>query len=146
MTTEWLAAHRLHPLTKGSYKSCDFDPIAEAGLLRLWDTPGRVAQGVQLAPTGGHTRGHQSVLVGTGADAVLYAGDILPTTHHVRPAFVITYDTEPLVTVRVKQHLLARSAAEGWQVVLFHDPDAPVAGVAVDSRGHFRLTRAGDEP
>ena len=141
---EWLAAHRMHPLTKGSYKSCDFDPIADAGLLRLWDTDGRVAPGVQLVPTGGHTRGHQSVLVGAGADAILYAGDILPTGDHVRPAFVTSYDTEPLVTVRAKQHLLGRAAAHGWRVVLFHDPEMPVASVDIDARGHFKLTPSGD--
>ena len=136
--SEWLSAHRRHPLTSGSYRAIDFDPLAEAGLLRLWETPAEVGAHVKLVPSGGHTDGHQSVLVGNADNAIFFAGDILPTAHHVRPGFVTDYDTQPLVVSRAKEHYLAWAAREHWRIALVHETDSPLVRIEVDSAGRFR--------
>ena len=64
---EWEAAVNPNRRTRGSYRPDDFLPVQAAGLLELIDGPFALELGLELLPTGGHTPGHQIVLMGTGS-------------------------------------------------------------------------------
>ena len=53
------------------------DPLRAADLLREVDGVTRLRDGIDLEPTPGHTPGHQSVWVSSGADTLLLTGDVL---------------------------------------------------------------------
>ena len=65
---EWQDAVTPNRRTKGSYRSDDFLPLQEAGQLELVDGDTELVPGVRLVRTGGHTRGHQIVIVETKSE------------------------------------------------------------------------------
>jgi glyoxylase-like metal-dependent hydrolase (beta-lactamase superfamily II) len=98
--------------------------------------------GAQLLPevkavaTPGHTPGHSSYLIGTGADTILYLGDI--AHHHVisvqRPAWSIQFDGDHAAAEAMRVQVLAKLAAEHTRVYVVHFP-FPGIGQVVDSSG-----------
>ena len=57
---------------------------------------------------------------------VCFAGDVMPTVHHVAPAYNMGYDVLPWENMKSKAALLERAANDDWRLVLDHDPDHPV--------------------
>jgi len=60
---EWEAAVNPNRRSRASYLPADFLPIQEAGLLELIDGDAELEPGLKLVLTGGHTPGHQIVLI-----------------------------------------------------------------------------------
>jgi glyoxylase-like metal-dependent hydrolase (beta-lactamase superfamily II) len=94
---------------------------------------------VQAIATPGHTPGHSSYRIGTGADALFYSGDLV---HHAvisvqRPAWSIQYDHDRAAAEALRQATLARLAADGTRVFAFHFP-FPGVGHVVASGDGFR--------
>jgi glyoxylase-like metal-dependent hydrolase (beta-lactamase superfamily II) len=96
----------------------------QAGRLRLVDGEREVLPGLRLLPTGGHTPGHQAVLVRTSADEeglTCIAGDLVPlraNLRHIQPSC-----RDP-AAVRA---FLARARRESWRVIPSHDPQLRAA-------------------
>jgi glyoxylase-like metal-dependent hydrolase (beta-lactamase superfamily II) len=131
---EWQDAVAPHERNRASYLPENIEPLAP--LLRLADGEEEVAPGVTVLPTPGHTAGHQSVLVGDpGGPRVLFLGDVVPTSVHLRLPYIMAYDLEPARTLETKRTLLSRAVAEGWTVVWGHDPDHGAGRLALDADG-----------
>ena len=128
-----------HPTRRerGSYLPQTIEPVQRAGLWKPVQGAAEVAPGVQVLPTDGHCPGHQVVLFEEAGRTWLYPGDLVPTTHHLGPAYGMAFDSDPEVVVKQKQHLLTRACDEGWHVVWCHDLDRPVTRVMRDARGAF---------
>ncbi len=90
--------------------------------------------GLSVLPTGGHSGGHQVVLVRGALGSLCFAGDLAPRPWAANPRWVTTYDDFPLTSVARKAELFRRAAEEGWLLVCSHEPVRPVG----------RLEREGD--
>ena len=119
----------------------------EIRLVRDWGEDGaadgerEVLPGVSVIPTGGHSAGHQAVVMrggGPGARTVAFFGDLCMRPWAANPRWVTAFDDFPLDSVEVKGSLFARAADEGWTVVLSHEPLTPV-GRLVRDRDRFRF-------
>ena len=86
-----------------------------------------IIPGVELIKTGGHTKGHQIVISRDGNNSVVYFGDLIPTSAHIKPAYIMAYDLYPMETFSRKKELLERAYEEKWIIVFEHDPDHPSA-------------------
>ena len=84
--------------------------------LRLMDGEGEIAAGLTAVPNGGHTPGHQSVLVQTAAGAVCVCGDIVSLRENLEVIGSVCPDTAST------EAFLARSRAASWQMLPSHDP------------------------
>ena len=115
-------------------------PIERAGLLRLVDGIVEIFPGVTLLPTGGHTPGHQVVLVSATEGNVLYCGDLIPLASHVNLPFIMAYDHFPLQTLEEKKQMLGRAADEGWILFFEHDPEIAAARVQRADSDAFKIT------
>jgi len=107
--------------------------------LRVVDGDAEVVPGVAVRRTGGHSPGHQVVVL---EDRAIFWGDLFPTEHHLSPPRTMAYDLEPLVVVDVKRELLAESAGKGWLNFHYHDVDPRPTRIVAGGR-RFRLERAG---
>ena len=56
-----------------------------------------------------------------------FLADLVPTTSHVRPGWIMAYDLEPLVTLDHKTRLLPIAARDNWQLIFEHDAAQPLA-------------------
>ncbi|MFJ3838278.1 MBL fold metallo-hydrolase [Streptomyces sp. NPDC054904] len=98
-------------------------PLRAAGRLHEVDGEHRLAPGLTLLPTPGHTPGHQSVLVeqGDGARDVLVTGDVL--VHAVQladPSVPYSHERDRATARAVREALLGRAAERGALLATAH--------------------------
>lgn len=108
---------------RASYYAANFQPLLDAGVLTALDgDTDNFLPGVSVIVSNGHTRGHQSVKVSDGKTTLVYCGDLIPTASHVRLAWVMGYDLEPLTLIEEKRSVLEPAARGGWYLYFEHDP------------------------
>lgn len=105
----------------------NYDPLMDAGVLRLWDGAQQPWPGIELFTAEGHTRGQQLVRVSGGGGTLYFVADLIPTRSHVRIPFVMGYDIAAIETMEEKRALLERAVAERAWVCLEHDPEVALA-------------------
>jgi glyoxylase-like metal-dependent hydrolase (beta-lactamase superfamily II) len=141
---EWEIALGDNPRLVASYDQ------PEVRLVRSWGEEGwadgerEILPGVSVVPTGGHSAGHQAVVVrgGGGVGRTLaFFGDLAMRPWAANPRWVSSFDDFPLDSVTVKASLFARAADEDWVVVLSHEPLTPI-GRLVRDRDRFRYEAA----
>jgi glyoxylase-like metal-dependent hydrolase (beta-lactamase superfamily II) len=122
----------------------------EIRLVRDWGEAGwadgevELLPGVSVVPTGGHSKGHQAIVVrgGGGAGRTLaFFGDLCMRPWSANPRWVPAFDDFPLDSVEIKGSLFGRAADEGWTIVLSHETWTPV-GRLVRDRDRFRFEAA----
>ena len=97
--------------------------------------------GVTVVPTGGHSAGHQAVIVrgtGDGARTLAFFGDLFMRRWGANPRWVTAFDDFPLDSVQRKLELFAQAVDEDWLIVLSHESKQPVGRLARD-RDRFRF-------
>jgi glyoxylase-like metal-dependent hydrolase (beta-lactamase superfamily II) len=126
----------------------------ELHLVREWGDEGAVDGEVELLPgvsvirTGGHSKGHQAIVVrGTGESAgtagtdgrtLAFFGDLGMRPWSANPRWVTSFDDFPLDSVAVKGELFARAAEEDWLLALSHEPVTPIGRLTPD-RDRYRF-------
>jgi glyoxylase-like metal-dependent hydrolase (beta-lactamase superfamily II) len=135
----WHEAQEPNPRTKGSYMPDDFLPLEKAGRLKLIHGEYEMTQGVRCVPTGGHVKHHQVVKFESKGEKGIYWADLLPTTAHIKPAWVMGYDLYPHEVAALKQKMLADAMRERWVNVFEHDPNVAMARISDDLKGGFTV-------
>lgn len=136
---EWEVALGENPRLVASYDQ------PELRLVRDWGAEGWVEgerdllPGVTVVPTGGHSAGHQAIVVrAPGAPPLAFFGDLMMRPWAANPRWVTSFDDFPLTSVEVKATLFAQAADEGWTVVLSHEGKQPVGRLVYDrDRFHY---------
>jgi glyoxylase-like metal-dependent hydrolase (beta-lactamase superfamily II) len=136
---EWEDALSPDARSRASYMPEMLLPLSQSGLLRLLDGHTEVATGVQVMVTGGHTRGHQIVLVSSGGKTALITGDLIPTGSHLKIPYVAGVDLFPLVTMEQKENMIHRAVQEGWLVLFGHDTEIDGGYLSQDSKGRVQV-------
>jgi glyoxylase-like metal-dependent hydrolase (beta-lactamase superfamily II) len=89
--------------------------------LHLLDGATAVSASVRTLVSGGHTPTHQCAIIESAGAGLVHLADLAPTTSHLRPAWTMAYDVDPLETVEAKRRLLAEVTTKNWWVSLDHD-------------------------
>ena len=133
---EWEIAMSDNPRVTASYVQPELRLIRDLGLQGAVDGEAEILPGVSVVPTGGHSAGHQGVVIRGRDRTVAFFGDLCMRPWSANPRWVTSFDDFPLTSVSVKASLFARAADEGWTVVLSHEPEHPV-GRLVRDRDRF---------
>lgn len=124
------AAQKPNIRERASYLPANFQPLLDTGMLTLLDgNTDDIFPGIHLRVSNGHTRGQQWVAIQDDRVGIVYCGDVIPTSTHVRLPFVMGYDLEPLLLIQEKEKLLEEVANKGWYVFFEHDPYADCATI-----------------
>ena len=134
---EWDIALGSNPRLVASYDQPELSLIRDLGLESAADGEVEILPGVSVVATGGHSAGHQGVVVRGRDRTVGFFGDLCMRPWSANPKWITAFDDFPLDSVVVKGDLFARAADEGWTVVLSHEPVHPV-GHLVRDRDRFR--------
>ena len=138
---EYQDAIHPHERNRASYLQENFKPLEDAGLLQLVDGETEIAPGIRVVPTPGHTAHHQSILVDDGAGhKLLFLGDVVPTSLHLRLPFIMAYDLDVVGTLETKRRLIARAAEERWLLVFGHDLETRAGYLGRDAKGQLAIT------
>ena len=128
-------AHEQHERDRVSYLTENYDPLVESGQMIAPEGDAEIAPGISVRVIPGHTRDMQIVVVRSSGTAVCYAGDLIPTTHHLDPTWVMGYDLYPLTCIENRHRLYAQAIPEHWLVVFTHDHETPWAYVEMGDKG-----------
>ncbi len=119
-----VAKHPDH-VRRASYRPEDVLPIEEAGLLRALDADDEPLPGIRVHQAPGHSDGVSVVTIneeGAGDTAIFWA-DVVPTTHHIQPAYIMAYDIDVSRSFESRSLWLERAAEQGWIGLFYHDAD-----------------------
>jgi glyoxylase-like metal-dependent hydrolase (beta-lactamase superfamily II) len=135
---EWDIALGTNPRLVASYVQPELVLVRDWGAEGWVDGERELLPGVSVIPTGGHSAGHQAIVVrGPGAAPLAFFGDLAMRPWSANPRWVTAFDDFPLDSVLVKGSLFARAADEGWTIVLSHEVTNPI-GRLVRDRDRFR--------
>ena len=141
---EWEVALGENPRLMASYVQPELKLVESWGKQGWSDGEKEVLPGVTVVPTGGHSTGHQAVIVrgsGDGARTLAFFGDLLMRPWGANPRWVTSFDDFPLESVAKKGELFAQAVDEDWIIVLSHEAKHPV-GRLVRDRDRFRFEPA----
>jgi glyoxylase-like metal-dependent hydrolase (beta-lactamase superfamily II) len=119
----WQWAAFPNPREKASFLSENILPIKESGLLEFIDPskPSPIPN-VDILFTSGHTEKMMIPKIRYKGKTLCYMADLLPTVGHIPLAYVMGYDTRPLITLEEKGKFLDEAATNGYVLFLEHDP------------------------
>ncbi|MGY8681163.1 MBL fold metallo-hydrolase [Bradyrhizobium sp. UFLA05-153] len=96
-------------------------PIVDAGLAELIPSDHRLCEEISMIPTPGHSPGHMSVLIRSGGEQALLAGD---AAHHpcqmAHLDWCSTVDSDPQQSARTRRDLFSRFADTATLVIGGH--------------------------
>jgi glyoxylase-like metal-dependent hydrolase (beta-lactamase superfamily II) len=141
---EWEIALSDNPRIVASYDQPEIRLVRSWGEEAWAEGEREVLPGVSVLPTGGHSTGHQAVVVrggGVAARTLAFFGDLCMRPWAANPRWVTSFDDFPLDSVVVKSSLFARAADEDWVIVLSHEPVTPI-GRLIRDRDRFRFESA----
>jgi glyoxylase-like metal-dependent hydrolase (beta-lactamase superfamily II) len=120
---EWDDAASPDARSRAAYAAENYAPLADAGVLQLVDEGATIMPGVRVRRTGGHTRGHQIVLIESGGRSAAFVSDLLPTTAHVADEWIAGDDLYPMDTLRAKTQFVGDAVERDILVFFEHDPE-----------------------
>ncbi len=138
---EWEIALSGNSRLVASYDQPELRLVADWGAQGWADGDRELLPGVSVIRTGGHSAGHQAVVVrgtGPGARALAFFGDLCMRPWSANPRWVTAFDDFPLDSVEVKGELFRRAVEDDWIVALSHEVRSPVGKLTPD-RDRFRF-------
>ena len=132
---EWEHAQEQHDRDAVSYISDNYNPLLAAGQMKLLDGDAEIAPGIRVKVFPGHTHHMQAVIVESQGKTACYVSDLVPTTAHLDPVWVMGYDLDPIACIDNRKKFYEEAIPGKWLVVFTHDHEHPFAYVERDERG-----------
>jgi glyoxylase-like metal-dependent hydrolase (beta-lactamase superfamily II) len=110
-----------------SYISDNYDPLLRSGQMTLLDGDHDIIPGISVAVYPGHTRNMWAVFVRSGGKTACYISDLIATSWHLEPTWVMAYDLFPLEAIENRKKYYAEAIPGQWLTMFTHDPDIPWA-------------------
>ena len=81
-----------------------------------------IRPGVRVVRTGGHCPQHQIVFVESAGRTAVFTADLIPTTAHIRDAWIMGYDLFPMETLAFKKRFIRDAIDREYLIFFEHDP------------------------
>ncbi len=128
-------AHQQHERDRVSYLTDNYDPLVQSGQMTLLEGDAEIAPGISVKVYPGHTQNLQAVMVRSGGATLCYPSDLIPTTHHLDPTWVMAYDLFPLTCIESRHKFYKDAIPGNWLVAFTHDHESPLAYVEMGEKG-----------
>ena len=131
--------HLQHERDAISYIGDNYDPLARSGQMTLVETrPGQteeIVPGIAVECFPGHTAQLLAIHIESGGAHACYVSDLIPTSAHLDPAWVMGYDLDPITCIDQRKRFYARAIPEQWMVLFTHDHHRPFGFVTLNDKG-----------
>ena len=127
-----------------SYLASNYEPLIESGQMTLLDTDGikadpTICPGISVELFPGHTAQLMAVHIESSAGGVVqhacYISDLIPTSAHLDPTWVMGYDLDPVECIAQRKRFYQRAIPENWLVLFTHDHERPMARIGLNEKG-----------
>jgi glyoxylase-like metal-dependent hydrolase (beta-lactamase superfamily II) len=129
---EWEIALGDNPRLVASYDQPELRLARDWGAEGWVDGERELLPGVSVVPTGGHSGGHQAIVVRAGGRPLAFFGDLAMRPWSANPKWVTAFDDFPLDSVLIKGELFRQATDEDWIVVLSHERHRPVGRIVAE--------------
>jgi len=126
-----------------SYMSPNYDPLLGNGQMVLVGGDLELLPGISLKVFPGHTANMQAVVVESGGKKACYISDLIPTSLHLEPTWLMAFDLYPLQTIESKKNYYASAIPEHWLTVFTHDDKTPWGYIEKGEKGKLSVVSAG---
>lgn len=125
---------------RASYRAQDVRPLEDLGLLAPY-TGGELLPGLRAHVLGGHSDGVALITLGEGGggDTAVFWSDVVPTTHHVQPAYIMAFDIDVVRSFEQRSAWLERAASAGWIGLYYHDVDHAFGRIERDGKRYVHV-------
>ncbi len=117
---------------RASFLERDFDILDKLNVMAFveGDEPAAPWEGVRFFISEGHTPYQLLPIFYDDKRSLMFTGDVIPTSSHLRIPWVMAYDLEPLKTIEEKKRILQWCRDQGMRLSFPHDHR--VAGGEID--------------
>ena len=120
--TQWDWAINPNVREADSFLKENFLPIKEFGQLNLLKVEEVLIPGIDIRFFNGHTKGQIIPIIHLpNGKKLVYAADLFPSTAHIHLAWNMSYDVEPLVTMKEKELFLNEAIENSYYLFYQHD-------------------------
>jgi len=122
-TEHWEWATKPNPREKPSFLKENIFPIQESGQLKMVDGENtkQLGDAISLTYMRGHTDAMMLPQIYYKGKTIVYMADLVPSVGHIPLAYVMGYDTRPLLTLTEKEKLMNEAADKEYIFFLEHD-------------------------
>lgn len=132
----WNWATRPNPREKASFLEENILPLQEHGVLNYLDLGTKTLfPGVDFLTMDGHTDKQMLPKMKYKGHTLVFMADLLPSVGHIPLAYVMGYDTRPLLTLQEKQEFLEIAARDQYVLFLEHDSVHECCTVKMTEKG-----------
>lgn len=117
----WEWATKPNPREKASFLKENILPIQESGQLQFTKEEAELFPFFKIAYMRGHTDAMMIPHITYKDKTIVFMADLLPSTGHIPLAYVMGYDTRPLLTLCEKEKFLKDAADKNYILFLEHD-------------------------
>jgi glyoxylase-like metal-dependent hydrolase (beta-lactamase superfamily II) len=119
----WEWATKPNPREKASFLKENILPIQESGQLKFIENENshQLGENISISYMRGHTDAMMIPKIRYKGKTIAFMADLLPSTGHIPLAYVMGYDTRPLLTLTEKESFLKKAADEEYILFLEHD-------------------------
>ncbi len=118
---QWELAMNSNRRESASFLRENIIPIEESGRLNLFNQGGELFPGFEVRLFNGHTIGQAIPFIRYKGRTIVYTADMLPTMAHLPLPYVMSYDTQPLITLREKEDFLGEAVDKDYILFFEHD-------------------------
>ena len=139
-------ANALNPdhVRKASYRREHVEPLVAAGVLESFEGDVEILPGLRAHVLGGHSDGVSVITLDEERDdGAIFWSDVVPTTHHVQPAYIMAYDIDVARSYEQRSKWLALAAERRWLGLFYHDAEIAFARVERDGKRYAARPIAG---
>jgi glyoxylase-like metal-dependent hydrolase (beta-lactamase superfamily II) len=122
-----------------SYISHNYDPLIESGQMTLLEggagSVTDIVTGISVEVYPGHTAQLMAVNIDSNGHRACYISDLIPTSSHLDPTWVMGYDLDPVTCIEQRKRFFARAIPERWLVLFTHDHHVPMGHIGLNEKG-----------
>ena len=133
-------AENPHERDRASYLSENWQPLQATGQLELMPDTYEPVAGLKIEQVRGHSETMQTWRLDRGGETMYGFADLIPTTHHIPPAWIMGYDLYPTETLEFKKRVLPEAVKENWICLFYHDLEQPLCRLRSED-GKIRASR-----
>lgn len=127
--------HRQYERDAVSYLSDNYDPLVENGQMTLLTKPQEILPGISVEVYPGHTAQLMGIHIESQGKHACYISDLIPTSAHLDPTWVMSYDLDPLTCIEQRKRFYAKAIPQQWLVLFTHDHDVPFSYLEIGPKG-----------
>ncbi len=135
----WEWATKPNAREKASFLKENILPIQESGQLKFIDRIDQITKdvfpGIDVFFADGHTESQMIPLIRYQSKIIAFMADLLPSVGHIPLAYVMGYDTRPLLTMDEKKTFLEMASQQEFILFLEHDSANECATLQMTEKG-----------